>query len=839
MDCSRAAMHLHSSSDKNAIEGKSAPILASDTGAVALEASSAMRAQSRRLTGAFFLFMGGYIALLAWFRLVDVYHAHFSETGILLLGNTIFRILFIFYLIWIAVGAGTFLIKADKSPGIHPNDAAELLTLTFFAGAGLLQVAVFAIGNAPVLNSATMMLLTLPLVAVSFPRARMAGRVLREGFHAQKMTRDRYVFIGSLFIGLAWLVLLIVKGLYPGGSQDYYVHYFPAYRAFVEHGSLLPNELWWDYFFVKGAGLFFLGILLTDPLAPQTVIFCTCSVAGLVIFLLAYRLAPGTRWPIAGTLLFFAILIYTPRWGEFGKLHEFNTVFVSGILWMTAALLEADAPRARTWITAITATQVAAIVANLPIGVFLAILFVFIAVIRLCARDRHGCLIFLAEAGIAMALVVLMMLVNYATTGLPTDLGLSYAAKFADVEQLYRSGALPMLILVSPALSYTGVPFSKSLDFLQFVLRCNLLWPMILGGLFTVLAAWLGALVPQSKLKLAALRLRIARTVEPAAVQVLGAALASLALVTVIEGRGISPSYYRFTTFALPIMILAGIAMWTAPLRAAASSRLAVLIRHPAAPVPVLALCAAAVVHATHLERVAVPLFGNALKHALGMLSIDAAFQLQSSGMAAMPARAEASAAVANNIAYRDHDPLGGTYPGARGAYAVVGPGTPIWSLHRNSFCMLPDCIMMREPYFVMTPAWDRVLWGSPEEARSLLRRTGINYFLFSRELTIHDPLPLSPLFSPDHIGDYLGIRWTDGITSLLTWSGPDTTRLDAAWIEEYRRSVATSPDLRAFPDAEVRAIFARLNATPHPWRSIKLPLLGQKSPLENSASQQ
>jgi hypothetical protein len=294
-------------------------------------------------------------------------------------------------------------------------------------------------------------------------------------------------------------------------------------------------------------------------------------------------------------------------------------------------------------------------------------------------------------------------------------------------------------------------------------------------------------------------------------------------------GRGISPSYYRFATFALPLVIVAGVAMWTAPIRVASASRLATLIRHSGAPTAIVALCAAAVIHATHVERVAFPLFGNALRHALGLLSIDAAFQHQSSGMSTMPSRDEARAAVASNVAYRDRDPLAGTYPGARGVYAAVGPKTPILSLHANSYCMLPDCRMLSYPYVVMTPAWDRVLWGSAEEARSLLRRGGIDYVLFSRELPLHNPLPLSQLFAPDHIGSYFGIRWTDGITTLLTWSGPDTRPLDAAWIDEYRRSVATSPYRRGFSDTEARAIFARLDATPHPWHSIALPLLGQK----------
>src|SRR5262249_45743683 len=86
------------------------------------------------------------------------------------------------------------------------------------------------------------------------------------------------------------------------------------------------------------------------------------------------------------------------------------------------------------------------------------------------------------------------------------------------------------------------------------------------------------------------------------------------------------------------------------------------------------------------------------------------------------------------------------------------------------------------------------------------------------------DPLPLSPLFSPDNIARYFGIRWTDGTTTLLTWSGPDTTPLDEAWVREYRRAVAQAEWLGRFPNAEMRAVFERLRATPRPWRSVELP---------------
>jgi hypothetical protein len=253
----------------------------------------------------------------------------------------------------------------------------------------------------------------------------------------------------------------------------------------------------------------------------------------------------------------------------------------------------------------------------------------------------------------------------------------------------------------------------------------------------------------------------------------------------------------------VPVMIVAGVALWSVPLRHEAAASLRAAAGHPATPIAVLALCAVLLAGKTPINRDIVPLTTNALKHAAGMLSIDGAYTHQSSG--------------------HPIGPWGGIYPGARGAYGIVGPRVPVWSMHTETYCMLPDCKMRSYPHFLMGRSWDRVMWGTAEEGETALRAAGLNYFLFSRELLVRDPLFFSPLFSPDAIARHFGVRWTDGTTTLLTWSGPETTPLDETWLVEYRQATAASP-WRLFGNARMKAIFERLHATPHPWRSVELP---------------
>src|SRR5262249_29984854 len=232
----------------------------------------------------FLLYIGGYAALVAWFRYIDVYHAHFSDTGILVFLDNLFRLLFVFYLFWLVQAVGAVFLRRFGECNPRALGTLGYLALTFFAGAGPWHVVLLAVGYLGLLNAPVMVFLTMPIVALSFRELRLVAPRIRRLFGRQL---DRNLGKAtSILLAVVWFALFLVKGLNPGaGGGDYFLHYFPAYQAFLEHGSVWPNEVWWHYFYSKGAGLYFLGMLLTDALAPQLVTFCFMSVAGLSIFL--------------------------------------------------------------------------------------------------------------------------------------------------------------------------------------------------------------------------------------------------------------------------------------------------------------------------------------------------------------------------------------------------------------------------------------------------------------------------------------------------------------------------------------------------------------------------
>jgi hypothetical protein len=88
------------------------------------------------------------------------------------------------------------------------------------------------------------------------------------------------------------------------------------------------------------------------------------------------------------------------------------------------------------------------------------------------------------------------------------------------------------------------------------------------------------------------------------------------------------------------------------------------------------------------------------------------------------------------------------------------------------------------------------------------LKRAGINFFFVSKELKLYTPLALSPVLSPDHIDQYLGVKWTDGTSYLLTWLDEGVQPLHQDFLTAYRDLVKESPTISSFPISDWRSVF-------------------------------
>jgi len=171
--------------------------------------------------------------------------------------------------------------------------------------------------------------------------------------------------------------------------------------------------------------------------------------------------------------------------------------------------------------------------------------------------------------------------------------------------------------------------------------------------------------------------------------------------------------------------------------------------------------------------------------------------------------------------------PIGGINPGAYEAFKHVPSGERVWSTNVDSYCMVPNCIIESVVSYKLSSRLDEILVANPEDAKLLLQKEGLNYFIFSSKSRIIDLLPYSPLFRPETVGRYFGIKWTDGETYLLTWKDQTTSPITPKFNKSYydKWSEDEHPWF-AFRQAipKMNKAMRQIASLPHPWKAIAFP---------------
>ena len=736
------------------------------------------------------LFVGGFVVTVAFFSLVDVYDNHFFQRSYAATYNA-FRVIFAAYFFWLiyVVGHCALSLVAPAPPA--DVRLSERMALGFFVGAAVLTMVMLVLGYLGLYWRAVAWAIAIPVIAASYRHFALTlhgalSFVVRRWRDGSAIGRTLSIATVAAAV-LAGAALLLVKGLYPQGGHDYYQHYSQFYAAVIDKHGIGPNLFWYQYYTSKGMGVMFLGMLLTDALAPSLVTYCFVVAAALALYSLVGRFQSNTLWPWLAVVLYLALNVHTVGtgtyavnggWGHFQKPHEMNSPLLIGVLWMCVSMVRWQGDGRRIWWLAAAACAFVApyilLVSPLVIGAF-----AVLAALYFLATSRALSRMFLVIAVSTGAGLASLLALNYLTTGAPADVAPNVWWPIVDLRRLHDEGMLFDFVDIAVIRARGAVEGSalagdfNLIEYVRNVFRGDILGLLIGAALAGGLACMVGRDV---------LRRRAAGKVGAidATTQQAAAVIAAFFLATVLfaftVGMLESISSVRITSFMLPLMIaVAAIVGQLVTVSLAGSPRSRALA---ATVAPLLLLCVvlaqACAQQRTTLSAVA----RNAFRFAAGGYSLYDAYRDQ----AGWPALLDATA----------------IHPGMYEAWKTIGPGKRIWSFHIQTYCMLPGCHVESTPASSMSRHRSEILFGPPQEAERILRREGLNYFFISTRIPVRDVLQCTALFSPDTIQGHLDVAWTDGTDVLLTWRGSGEQRLSGEWIEKYRKAIRPN---RYLPD--------------------------------------
>lgn len=711
----------------------------------------------------------GFIGVTAWFGAIDFYHRHFFDTGPIVAADNVVRVVFVIIFSWLiyapGAAAAALLMSADERAALTP---AERAVLGFGIGVGIWHVVMLILGLLGLYDRPVIVGLCLVVVVASsrhFANTAIARwRSFALDFTELRQGRATPEQIGTILICAAVAWLLLLHGLFPGGGGDYYTHYFYYYLEVLKNHGLTPNDVWYHYYYSRGSGLAFLGMLLTDPEAPALATYPCVVFAAIAIATLAARMAPNSLWPAAGAfvyLFYYLVSFSTDGGGQFQKDHEEVTALVVLTTWALCVERSA-APRPFRVMAAASAIAVAIVTPAVAIllGFFVGLLAAW-SMVRRRWSDMWGYGV--VAAAVASA-VLAMFIVSYLQTGLASDQALDLMLRFADPAQLDRWGVIPQIIAVAWIRdNYLQVepPFGwETLQQIVEFMRLRFLWPFLTGPIIAVVALRMSG-------AFAGWRLTAPRDAKSTALTGqtalrLAALVVLLVAVAVLAGRAQSISFARLSSFFVPLLVLLAIAgsVWGLGLPLARRDDVLLRLILPAA---LLVGSLISWQHNAHWIKQFRYASRDALRFFVGRHGLAEAYTLANSSY-----------------------PFGAINPGALAAARQVPYGTPIWSTNVDSYCMVPGCLIESVISFKMSGRLDDILGGDPDLAKQRLQEAGLNYFLFMKDFSMIDLLPFSRLFAPETIGRYLGVKWSDGSTFLLTWIGPDTSPIGADFLEAY-----------------------------------------------------
>lgn len=437
-------------------------------------------------TFGFIIYVSFYIFIIAWFRVVNVYETHFFYAppgqGLYLI-YALFRIIFICYFAWMLYFIGKIILNFinHKYKPFNLNLLEEFI-LCFFIGAAVLQFVFVILGYTKLYYTLTAYIIAVPLVAFSYSDIvafnGKLGMSITEQYKATT-TLKKYIYsvLFSIFI-ISCAALLIIKGLYPTGDGDYVTHYFPYYKAVITTHSIWPNDVWYQYYYSRGAGLMYFCILLTDFEAPQLISFCFFIISALAGFSLIRSVSDNVLLPFAASIIYITSFIYL---STFQKHHIITTSFLVSMVWMTIKIDNFSDKSRKIW-TILLALLIGNLIIYFPPAASVVLAFLCLMFFESILRRKKmiaKSYAFLLSMGIFSILVVFG--INYLITGMAEITPFRFFWKFSNQAKLSEWVSPYLMILLDEGSSSSMGNFGfelRTISYLISIFSINEIFPI-------------------------------------------------------------------------------------------------------------------------------------------------------------------------------------------------------------------------------------------------------------------------------------------------------------------------------------------------------------------------
>lgn len=685
-------------------------------------------------------FLGLFLYINLWFSQHDVWSTHVDSTATLGVSHTILRLIFVFYLLWVAYWMGAkFLRLIERDGECIVSGFVERIILSFFTGAAIIRIGMLFLGYANLYYRLTIVLIILPILLLSFDSLRkLIGEGLQRASNVYAVAHAGekllLVLLGGL-LGFCFLVLFIKFGLYDGDG-DYITHYGPYYDEVIFNHGLAPNSWWYQYYYSRGAGITYLSMLVTDKMAPGLASFAFTVMASLVMFSLVRRFSGRITWGMLAAICYLSAMaastVVFPT-----KHHETIGPIIACIVWMTlwvgSGAMQGKVAAIITGTLVMTSLAILSAEASVYALGFLGIYFLWFMV----RRNRVAALTLGAWIFAGITMVALNLVINYWLTGqylmtpfrlwFPNFIGWETFKDLTSPYMLYylseASGPDVGKYLIPDVPNMDSQYYGLVLSLLVRAERLLILFPDF--NLYFVA----GVLIPVALLRGARSHLHLTYAVWPSIV-ILFLVVGSLLAVNQAQ------SVIRATGFAGFFLVLAGIAAWHFGVHrwgTVVSGIFTIVLAGYAAVVAVTPI--------TNLK--------NRIDFVSGRMGLWEA--IDTNGWIGARPIIEMRREIGMDplVAYMSIN-------GAIGPGYLVGRGllNPISYSYGNK--------------------WHLIVFEDAKTAAATLKGMHINYFLLDIKEPIYECMAYSPLLSAETLKQYFDVRWSSGSFYLLTWKATD-----------------------------------------------------------------